>query len=579
MKMLFQSNKRENLPAFAEGEALRLTSLIILSVLVILPFIVFGVYNGVDLAYHFQFAETFHQAILSGDFYPGWGANENLGYGSVAVRFYPPLTAFLMAVTRILTGDWHIATVLNLFFYTFLGSLGVYLWAKEFFPPKQAIWAGLIFAVMPYHLSEIYNGFVFGEYAGSAVLPFCFLFITRICRRGNKFDVLGLAVAYAVLILTHLPVTVIGSITFSLYALLILPRGFPFKPFLKLSFAVLLSFLATCAYWLKMVTEMDLLRNTKFRTDHHFDYDYNFLLTSPWFGEKLLWYLNLILITTLVLSIGFYLISYFADKETPPKNLSKVVIIFLFSASMTVFISQPVWMLIPYLREIQFPWRWLSAASVCGSIIAAAGVKSFLEMANDKSPSSRNWHFKLVGSCAIVLLLAAICLTWTTFINNYLPSNQMENWVEANSRTTGCDCWWTIAAKTETFSVNEKIKIRERSVNILTWQATEKSFTIETGKQSQARIALLFYPHWQVEVNNNPVEPNIADDGAMLIPIPAEKSTVKILFQEPSFIVLAGYISVFTWVIFGLIGLFYISSNLKRANFARPKAKLEFLSK
>ena len=255
------------------GSRQRFLLLAAICLLTVLPTVLLGVYKGVDLAQHVQFSTTFYNSMQAGDFYPSWAAAENLGYGGVGVRFYPPLTPFLFALARILTGSWHAATCLVFFLFTFAGAAGVYLWAREFFAAKsESILAAAIFAVMPYHLYQIQNGSQFAEFAGCAVIPFAFLFVTRICRRGHAADVLGLAVAFAVLVLTHLPTTVIGSLSLFVYALFSLSKeNIPAK-LLKLAAAVFLALAASAAYWLKFVTEMEWLRNTKFSENHFFDY-------------------------------------------------------------------------------------------------------------------------------------------------------------------------------------------------------------------------------------------------------------------------------------------------------------------
>src|SRR5215213_1623725 len=241
--------------------------------LTVLPTVFAGVYKGVDLSQHVQFSTSFYNSIQTNDFYPSWAADENLGYGGVGVRFYPPLTPFLFALAALVTGNWHAATCLVFFLFTFAGAVGVYLWAKEFFTSNaESILAAAIFAVMPYHLYQIQNGSQFAEFAGCSVIPYAFLFVTRICRRGRLTDVLGLAVSFAVLVLTHLPTTVIGSLGLLIYAIFSLGKENVLSKLSKLSAAVALALAASAVYWLKFVTEMEWLRNTKFSNDHFFDY-------------------------------------------------------------------------------------------------------------------------------------------------------------------------------------------------------------------------------------------------------------------------------------------------------------------
>jgi uncharacterized membrane protein len=196
----------------------------LVAVAVISPVLIYGLPYGYDLPHHYQCAMTYYESIMSGDFYPSWSLNRNFGFGGMETRLYPPVSHYALAVFYLLIGDWQIATFLTLSFFTFVGGIGVYLWAREYMPASQAVFAGCIYNLLPYHLTQIYNTFFYAEFIGSCVLPFTFLFISRVCRRGKISDVIGLSVSFAVLILTHLPLTVIGAICFTVYGLSLLKR-------------------------------------------------------------------------------------------------------------------------------------------------------------------------------------------------------------------------------------------------------------------------------------------------------------------------------------------------------------------
>src|SRR5437588_9661638 len=88
------------------------------------------------------------------------------------------------------------------------------------------MWAGILYALAPYRLNEVYQASLLSEYAACSILPFAFAFVERICRKKSKYDVFGLAGSYGLLILTHLPLTVIGSLSLALYALVrVFSRG------------------------------------------------------------------------------------------------------------------------------------------------------------------------------------------------------------------------------------------------------------------------------------------------------------------------------------------------------------------
>ena len=44
----------------------------------------------------------------------------------------------------------------------------------------------------------------------------------------------------------------------------------------------------------------------------------------------------------------------------------------LISLLMATEISRPIWAIVPKLREVQFPWRWLGITSMFASILLAS---------------------------------------------------------------------------------------------------------------------------------------------------------------------------------------------------------------
>src|SRR6478672_3343601 len=185
---------------------------IISGVVVMVPALMRGIPNNYDLQHHFQFALPLYEALRSGTFLPGWFAESNNGFGNYACRFYPPAFYYLLAATRGLAGNWYVATLSGLTLVSVMRSLGAYFWARCFVGPRMAVVAGFFYAFMPFHVSEVYQAALLAEFAGGAALLFSFAFLKRVCQQGGRRNVVGLAISHSALILTHLPLAVLGSI-------------------------------------------------------------------------------------------------------------------------------------------------------------------------------------------------------------------------------------------------------------------------------------------------------------------------------------------------------------------------------
>src|SRR5215471_17645659 len=184
-------------------EAVRIITVIAISLLILVPLMLGGMPSSRDLSNHFRFALPFYDALRSGHYHPGWLAESTGGYVDTSFRFYPPAVYYLLTLARMLTGDWYRATVLTLGVISGIGGLGVYFWAREIFPGPSSIWAAVAYLIAPYHLNQLFQSFLLAEFAGAAVLPFAFMFVERVCRDRRRRDVAGLAASYALLICTH----------------------------------------------------------------------------------------------------------------------------------------------------------------------------------------------------------------------------------------------------------------------------------------------------------------------------------------------------------------------------------------
>ncbi|HKE59454.1 MAG TPA: 6-pyruvoyl-tetrahydropterin synthase-related protein, partial [Pyrinomonadaceae bacterium] len=356
----------------------------LVAVVALLPVIIFGIPNGADLFNHFRFALPFYDSIRSGVFYPGWLAESNNGLGDPRFRFYPPGLYYFLAATRILFADWYVGSVACLVLLSVLAGLGIYFWARMFLEPKLAMWAGVFFTIAPYHLNQIYQASLLSEYAACSVLPFAFAFVERICRRKKAYDIAGLALSYGLLLLTHLPLAVIGSLSLAIYAILRLERSNITTTLVRLASGVVLALGATSFFWTTMLFELPWIKGNSTQPNSYYDYRLNFVFSPAALTNRNTWYANLLTLTLL----GFFvpaiiLVSRFGKQR---RGLFAILILFVGSFVMTTPLSRPIWAIVPKLSEVQFPWRWLSITSMAGSLLLAASIPKWHERVGQLRP-------------------------------------------------------------------------------------------------------------------------------------------------------------------------------------------------
>lgn len=552
-------NIKNFLNRYLSDDLLYLALILIVASILISPMYLSGIPNGRDFPQHLQFAETFYNSISEGDFFPGWAGSDNYGFGSVGIRFYPPMAYYVLAFTRFLTGNWQNAILLAFAFWMFAGSAGVYFWAKERLSSAEAFIAASLYAVAPYHLSQIYQTWLYAEFAAAGVLPFCFLFAAKLCRRRKAVDIVLLTVSYSLLLLTHIPTTITATIALAIYTLFLIDWRHYKETFIKLIAVLVLSLSATAFHWLKIVTEIDWVKHSDARYSTGY-YDFHQYLFPMYYsaGDKywarLLWHFDVSTVLTFLLLLPLIAVLILLLKNNKrAESIDRFVPALVAAGVFTLFImsvlSVALWESVPLLQKVQFPWRWLSVFSGISVMAFSLSLRYLVE---------RYAKLKKIGLYAVLFLIAAILIF--DFTQNIIQSEPLTdkqfNEKLAESRTeAGCPCWWTSWADGSAFKEKRKVSGRQREVAVLNWQNEAREFDVAAGESAPLRIATFYYPHWRALVNDRfaPVLKN--EDGSISILVPDKKSSVKLYFDEPRFLRIALILSLTTWCLLLLAGI------------------------
>jgi hypothetical protein len=542
---------------FSSGRRWPLLCVAIVSALVLLPALFYGVPGNIDLLNHFRFALPFYDSLQAGNLYPGWLAESTGGYGDPSFRFYPPGVYYLLAAARMMTGNWYAGSLLSFTLLSVMGGLGAYLWAQTFLPRRTAIWAGAFYALAPYHVNELYQAFLLAEYAGCAVLPFSFLFVERICQRRRASDIAGLAASFSILILTHLPLTVIGSLALVVYALVRMEHGKRVQTIARLSLAVGLGLAASACYWVMMIGELSWIRANIIETDVSVDYRHNFLFSTFSTDNLNVWWMNILAFATAAMFVPcIALLRRRVRREAfARRGLMATALLLVFAFLMATPLSRPLWMILPPLQEAQFPWRWLALVSLFGSITTAAAIPYWLEKSRGRA---RPVALLIAGS-----VLISLALTSSHIIREarYLSRAQFESTLASIPGSPSINYWLPIWVKQSPRNMSASVEVESRALTVDSWEAQSRTFRVGPGAATEARVRTFYYPHWTATARGRKLMLRAAEDGALLISLPAEEVAVELNFEEPLRTRAAASASIIGW---SLIGVLFVSGLRKR---------------
>ena len=542
------------------------------SILVIIPIPLWGIPDNYDLMQHMRFAKTFYEALQTGSITPSWAASDNMGYGSVGVRIYPPFVYVLLSIIQTLTHSWYDTLWISIFFWMFVGCVGVYYLAKEWLSQPQAAFTAVLYAVVPYHLAQIYQAFFLAEFTASAILPFCFLFAYKIVKRGKWLDTLLFSLFFTALLLSHIPSSIIGPLALGFFFLFIFQRETQFRAVTRFLAAFGISLAATSYFWIRLITEANWVSVNSTQFYAAGNYNYATYLFPLYFNgitkyiERFFWFNDIETILTLLMFVPFLIAVILRVGKND--NKKRAIIAFaatgLFAFFMLSWGSKFLWDNIVLLQKLQFPWRWLSIASLMGVMVLCLSGFQLLDKFK---------HSRLLGYSfgAILLVIGLFDATQVIIPSAPIPRAEFDEKMEDLDSKTGCECFWPMWAKNAAVVEREKVTSTDRTVNIGEWTETSRSFKVSAGQPSSAQVATFYYPYWQARVNGAVVDIGIDAQGTMLIPLGREESAVDLIFREPAQIAVTKAISLAVWIILlgSILVLFFRRKAVNDANFVK----------
>src|SRR6185436_2640875 len=213
-------------------------------------------------------------------------------------------------------------------------------------------------------------------------LPFVFAFTERLCRNGGRRNIAGLAASFALLILTNLPMAVIGSYALAVYLLLRIDRMTLFPTIWKFAGALALGLGASACFWVTVLAELSWQRPDNATSFSRV----NFIFASFRAQQEgtNIWYGNLIVLATIAITLPA-LILFRRGASSPQTSVwRRLGVLAVFSLLMSTIISFPLWEILPKLKEVQLPWRWLAVTSAVSAVMVAASIDSWKEVAKSK---------------------------------------------------------------------------------------------------------------------------------------------------------------------------------------------------
>ena len=398
-----------------------------------------------------------------------------------------------------------------------------------------------------------------------------FAFTERICRKRSIGDVAGLAASCALLFLTHLPLSVIGSISLAIYAALRLERKHFWSTTIRLAGGVLLGLAASAFFWTKMLAELSWIKGGSTDPNPYYDYGLNFLFSPSALTNRNTWYANILALAVIgFLLPGIAIVGSIFRKEHHDRRFRPALLLSVVTFVMATALSRPVWAVIPKLSEVQFPWRWLSITCLAGSLVVAASLPKWKEIVG------RNVRPRDLAVGLAFTLSLAFVVTQIVVDCSYLNRPSFETLARDVRGAVSFKDWLPVGSRDLLHLDLKKSKVDagSRAVALQSWEPEHRRFHVAAGSEREARVRTYYYPLWVATADGQRLPTRNAEDGAILISIPPNAVDVTLEFQEPTRVYVAGILSLFSWILIAALFVARPLVDVLRRRAAAPSRSL-----
>lgn len=551
------------------------------------PEIVRGVSCGHDFDFHlvswFDALDAWRHGIL----YPHWALSPNFNAGEPRFVFYPPLTWMLgAALGAVLPWGWVPAAL------TFLLLAGTGLTtravARRILPDGAATLAGCVAIFSGYTLYTAYERSAFAELAGGIWIPLLLLLVLRddapgpLWRRAFDASALWLALVVAAAWLSNAPAAVMACYLLAAFAVAVAVVSRSWIPVVRAVAGTGLGLGMAAFYLIPAAVEQKWVDIRQATDDPGEQIQNSFL-----FGHhaaaalalhdvelnRVSWVAMIILAAIAIAALVCRL------RRTLPGERRAWLPLLLVPAGVLFLmlpLSLPVWNVLPKLRFLQFPWRWLVVLEAPLGIFVATAL--WVE--------GRARRTALLAGCAVLFLGLSVFAgrAWFQACDEYDAVPGMLADLKAGSGFEGTDEYAPVGADNTLVAENLPAACLVDDAGETLggvagddpqpqWAASQRSCkaaladtALADSKHWEVRgelptggylvLRLRRYPAWLVRVNGRAVaDTGAREDGLMVVPVAAGQVDVTADWQATRDVRLGQGISFGALVLVALCGI------------------------
>lgn len=506
---------------------------------------------------HLARMAAYYKAINGGQLFPRWASDLNYGYGMPLFNFIYQ-TPYLIAALLISLGTNLVTAFKITIALSFIASgVGMFGFAYSLFKnPKKAFFITIFYQFAPFHLVEMMARGSFGEMYTYTFLPFMLWGLSILSQRPNSIVFVMIAIATALLIVSHNSISLIFFFIACFYVLFF-GGGNPKKTMPGL-LCLITGLLLAAFYWMPAVLEHkytygDLFMRNMYR--EHFPPLRNLLFPNIFNAKQFLTggvSVQIGLLHTIVLIFAFISL---LKKRQPDAIVRRLLVFSLIVFSGSIFLMLPIsrflWEKIALLRQFQFPWRLLSVTIVTTPIMASSLF------------TTRFYRIRWMYWLTLFLVVALSAYYWYPPLGFDRINDEKQFWdYPLNTTYFGeTDLIWS-GGPAKTYAKQPiEIVSGDAIISHVTKKSTIHTFTVQAQTATKLADNTQYFPGWRVYVDGKKVPVQFQDEnwrGLITFAVPQGSHTVRVVLEKSPTQWLAESISFLTGVILAILTTFAI---------------------
>lgn len=556
---------------------------LILTVVLTLPAIFFLLRPGIYYNMHDDMQMIrqleMEKCLKDGQIPCRWTPDLGYGYGYPLFNFYPPMPYLVGQIYRTVGFSFLTSIKLTAITQIILSSLFIYLLSSSIFGPIGGFISSLFYTYAPYHALNIFVRGAMNEAWAAVFFPLIFYFSRKLVLDKKIKNLIGLSLSFTALLLSHNPMALTFTPILFVWVIFWFFYQYkkPFWPFIKRKFEIIIKLflsglLAACLsafYTLPVIFETKFVKiNTMFEGYYHFSVHfaglYQLFISNFWGDGASVWgpnddmsfmvgYLHWIIPT-----IIFFYVIYLLFKNKKNKKFKidyrfyLLIITFILGMGM-VFMTHNkstfIWLLLPIIQKIQFPWRFLNHSVFLFSF-TAGGLSLIL---TNYLPKKKNIIAIILGVFVLILNISY----FTPIQNGPITDEQKfsgKAWV--NQVTSGI---YDYLPKTAQIApqgpANEYVDEIDPKDSFYTVSNGKKGsdwmiFDIHLSRDSKVTLSQLAFPEFKITDNGSPIDYSIEPYlGRLVVNLNTGDHRLMVQFTDTPIRTISNYISLISWLI------------------------------